>query len=55
MVGSFSFSEVDSGASRGSAGRYYQDCDEIILLADTSDELDLAGSALEWIDEHFSN
>ena len=40
-VGSFSFDEVEGG-SRGSAARYYQDCDEIILLAATSDEVDLA-------------
>ncbi len=32
-VGSFYFEEVDTGASRGSATRYYQDCDEIMLLA----------------------
>lgn len=32
-VGSFSFQEVDTGADRGSAARYYQDCDEIMLLA----------------------
>ena len=36
-VGSFSFREVDSGVSRGSATRYYQDCDEIMLLASTED------------------
>ena len=41
-VGYFSFSEVDSGASRGSAGRYYQDCDEIKLIAETGEELYLA-------------
>ena len=32
-VGSFYFEEVDTGASRGSATRHYQDCDEIMLLA----------------------
>lgn len=48
-VGSFSFEEVDSGASRGSATRYYQDCNEIMLLADTREEIDLAYSALRWI------
>ena len=55
MVGSFSFSEVDSGASRGSAGRYNQDCDEIVLIAETRDELNITYCALGWIDEHFSN
>ena len=55
QVGSFTFSEVDSGASRGSAGRYNQDCDEIILLAETGDELYITGCALEWIDKHYSN
>ena len=36
-IGSFSFHEVDSRISRGSATRYYQDCDEIMLLASTED------------------
>ena len=35
-VGSFSFHEVDSGVSRGSATRYYQE-EELILLASTED------------------
>ncbi len=32
-IGSFQFEEVDTGALKGSATRYYQDCDEIMLLA----------------------
>ena len=37
-VGSFSFTEVNSGVSRGWAGRYYQCCDEIKMVASTQDE-----------------
>lgn len=32
-VGDFSFYDIDSGEYIGSATRYYQDCDEIMLLA----------------------
>ena len=45
-VGYFYFYEVDSGARRGSAGRYHQDCDEIKLIAGTREELNLAYDAL---------
>ena len=48
-VGSFYFEEVDTGATIGSATRYYQDCDEIMLLARTREEINLAYSALDWI------
>jgi hypothetical protein len=35
-IGSFSFHEVDSGVSRGSATRYYLE-EELVLLASTED------------------
>ena len=53
-VGSFYFEEVDTGASRGSATRYYQDCQEIMLLAETDVEIRLAYWALKWIERHSS-
>lgn len=54
LVGYFNFYEVDSGAPRGSAGRYHQDCDEIKLIAETHEEINLAYSALDWIESHLS-
>lgn len=51
-VGSYSFIEAQTGKNRGSATRYYQKCQEIMLLADTEDEIKLAVGALAWLEEN---